>query len=314
MGCDPDGLDHPFTGHADVLAHALDSSARRGVEQAQNEVVGPGDTELPERPSVAPRFGSRARDRQLKLAFGHPGQKHLAVRAWCKPLAPVSQACPKVSQPLDAGGSEEETLRGDGREPPRVPDSRSARCSGGRDVGPSWSTESSVLCWRCSCSIANRVVSRERLVSELFAGQSSTRPITRFVIRFRGCGRRLCAGRGTGRAWLHGARLPVARRARRARPRALRAARRGRPRIGASGESERACGRSRRRAVCGGARRCRGGAFDFAHRDRRLEELRLAAVEDRIDAELALGRSSRARLGARGARRGASASGAFHGQ
>src|SRR5207247_4796349 len=52
------------------------------------------------------------------------------------------KAVPTASRPLVSRSQVEDTLAAhDGSEPPRVPDPRSARGSGGRHFGPDWGTE-----------------------------------------------------------------------------------------------------------------------------------------------------------------------------
>ena len=150
---------------------------------------------------------------------------------------------------------------------------------------------------------ANEVVSRDRLIEALWprpaAGHGGAQP--------RRPGLAAAEGVRAGRA--------AADAERRLRPR-------GRPRADRRASVRAACsrrakgerrGRARRGARGARRRRSRSGAGDaladlayeeFARAEiERLEELRLVAIEERIDAELALGRSRRAHRRARGARR-----------
>ena len=145
---------------------------------------------------------------------------------------------------------------------------------------------------------ANEVVPRERLIDGLWGDEPPGTAANALQVAVHGLRKAL----GRERIETRGAGYRAPRRAGRARPRPLRAA--------ASSARGRRAAAPRRRSC---ARRSRSGAgraladlrdAPFARGGgARLEELRLAALERRIEADLALGRHARARRRARGAGR-----------
>src|SRR5207244_2802820 len=73
VGLDPDGLDHALAGHARPLARPLHARARRGLEQAEDELV-PGEVERsPEGRLPFPGFTSGPSGSAPKLLLGDAG-------------------------------------------------------------------------------------------------------------------------------------------------------------------------------------------------------------------------------------------------
>ena len=146
---------------------------------------------------------------------------------------------------------------------------------------------------------ANHVVPTERLVDELWGESRRRRPRRRCTTRSPSCGRRSGARRSR-----RGRRDTAPRR----RSRALDLARSS---ALLARRARRAAAEERVQLLREALAEWRGPPLaelayeSFAQGEiRRLEELRARRVEDRLDAELELGRHGAARGGARGARRG----------
>ncbi len=139
---------------------------------------------------------------------------------------------------------------------------------------------------------ANELVSTERLIEQLFGGEpsDSARP-TRSTSPSRDCAGRCTAATA---ALLHhpARRVSACARPRAARRRPVRAPARARAAgCCAAGDPAAAAARCARRSRCGGARRWRTWRCRTSWQPevRRLQELRLLALMERIDADLALG-------------------------
>ena len=165
-----------------------------------------------------------------------------------------------------------------------VPNPRAARSHPRRSGAPARRAERAFLA--ILLLHANEVVSTDRLIDRLWGGDPPTTAARRSRSTSRGCGRR-----SDRRPRHEGARVPRPRGAGRARPAPFRGARHAGARGGAatSPRPSRA-----RRCRCGGEPPLADFAYEaFAQAEiARLEELRLAALEERIEAELALGRDA----------------------
>ena len=215
-----------------LLARPLHAVARSASRTGRGRARRAGGTRPPRKTASvcrSPACGPRRRRAGARLSVT-PGQKHLAVYS----IARASrEPCPKAVPSASRGLAAE-------RRPSKTIGTMAASRLEFRILGPltvrvdgvavaARRARSSARCSRCCCSSANRVVSRERLIGELFAEQSvnsADHALRNHVSRLR---KVLSAAAGDEpRLVARAPRLPAARRARRARPRALRAARRGR--------------------------------------------------------------------------------------
>ena len=291
----PDGLDHALARHARALACTLHAVGRGGLEQAEDEfVAGQVERSLEgcERPLPGVVIGARSREQ--KLVFGHAGPEALGrVQHGGNVPESCPKAVPSASRPLGKDAAALETVTGEmgsSRLEFRILGPLTVRVDGAPVAagGPKQRALLALLLLS-----ANRVVSRERLIGELFGEQSvnsADHALRNHVSRLRKVLSPSPADEPRLVARAPGYLLRV-------EPGELdlenfeRLAAQGREALAAGDPAAAAAALRAAEALWQGSPLA---DLEFERLARveaeRLEDLRLAAVEERIDSELALGR------------------------
>src|SRR5439155_20920945 len=293
---EPDSLDHALARHPRSLARLLDGCGRRRLEHAKHELVS-GQVQRASKNRArthAALIGGSA-DRDAKLRLRHAGPEALGrVEHGREPPQWLSQRCPKpIPRPWQRGRrarDSDEAKMGSPRVEFRILGPLAVHVDG--TPVPAGGPKQRALLALLLLS-ANRVVSRERLIGEVFPEQSvssADHALRNHVSRLR----KVLSPSATGEARLV-ARPPGY--LLRVEPGELdlenfeRLAVEGRE-VLAAGDATAAAASLRAAEALWQGRPLGDLEFEGLARieAERLEELRLAAVEARVDAELELGR------------------------